>query len=277
MIELSRLRVVGPLEPFSAGFAGELERQGYTPSSAERQLLLMAHLSRWLAGEGLDCGALSLADGERFLAARRAAGYAHHRSVKAIRPLLAYLQGIGVAPAPAMLMPEDQVEELLWRYRGYLAVERGLRPDSVDLYFRMVRPFLEGRRSREGLELERLSAGEVSSFVVAHCTRLGRAEAKITVTALRSLLGFLHLEGVVGQQGLVERPRHTGTSHDRWTLAAHHARSCAPPSEAPLSATRRAVQTRHRRDSRRCSLFVSRRRSSAAALARQHPRRSRHQ
>jgi integrase/recombinase XerD len=39
------------------------------------QMLLMAHVSRWLAGEGLDVGGLSLDAAERFLAARRAAGY----------------------------------------------------------------------------------------------------------------------------------------------------------------------------------------------------------
>jgi hypothetical protein len=38
-------------------------------------MLLMAHVSRWLAGGGLDAGGLSLDVAERFLAARRAVGY----------------------------------------------------------------------------------------------------------------------------------------------------------------------------------------------------------
>ena len=50
----SRSRVPGPLEPFAVGFARELERQGYTRSSAQPQVHLMARLSRWLEDKGLD-------------------------------------------------------------------------------------------------------------------------------------------------------------------------------------------------------------------------------
>jgi hypothetical protein len=49
-----RARVAGPLQQYAPGFAGELARLGYTSESAYGQMLVMAHLSRWLAGEGLD-------------------------------------------------------------------------------------------------------------------------------------------------------------------------------------------------------------------------------
>jgi hypothetical protein len=68
-----RVRVVGPLEPYAAGFAAELTRLGYTVFSARLQLRLVAHLSRWLAGEGLDAAALTPAVAVRFSAARVAA------------------------------------------------------------------------------------------------------------------------------------------------------------------------------------------------------------
>ncbi len=51
-----RVRVLGPLEPYAHGFARELVGQGYVRESAAFQLHLIAHLSRWLAGEGLDAG-----------------------------------------------------------------------------------------------------------------------------------------------------------------------------------------------------------------------------
>jgi serine/threonine protein kinase len=44
-------------------------RHWYTPISATFQLNLMAHLSRWLTGEGLDLCRLSMCDVERFLTA----------------------------------------------------------------------------------------------------------------------------------------------------------------------------------------------------------------
>ena len=44
----------------------------------------MAHVSRWLAGEGLDLAGLTPEAANRFLAARRAAGYALYLSPKAL-------------------------------------------------------------------------------------------------------------------------------------------------------------------------------------------------
>jgi site-specific recombinase XerD len=59
-----------------------------------------------------------------------------------------------------------------------------------------LRPFLDRRRSADGLELGTLTPGDVISFVVAWCPRLNGGVAELTVTALRSFLGFLHLDGV---------------------------------------------------------------------------------
>jgi integrase/recombinase XerD len=52
----SRVRVVGPLAAYRVGFGRELSGQGYTPGSASLQLLLMAHVSRWLVAQGLTAG-----------------------------------------------------------------------------------------------------------------------------------------------------------------------------------------------------------------------------
>src|SRR3989304_5636954 len=113
MRDPSRVRVSGPLEPYALGFAAELSRVGYSRDSAAFQLRLMAHVSGWLAGEGL-------------------AGAAGGR--------------VGAA------------------------AELGLG----------------------GLE-----AGDVLGFVLVQCPQRRRGSAKLIVTALRSLLGFLHVEGVL--------------------------------------------------------------------------------
>jgi len=47
-------RVDGPLAPYADGFRAELERLGYTPLTAATHVRLMAHLSRWLAREGVE-------------------------------------------------------------------------------------------------------------------------------------------------------------------------------------------------------------------------------
>ncbi len=198
MHDPSRVRVSGPLEVFASGFVAELARLGYRRTPATFQLQLMAHVSRWLQSEGLGAGELSSEVVERFLAARRAAGYTNYVTARALAPLLGYLRGLGVAPAASPRVAVGAVEVLAGRLSRLLGRraradrghDRGLRAG--------VRPFFDGRlRDGDELDLDGLSAADVVAFVVARCRVQSRGAAKMTVTALRSLLGFLHLRGLV--------------------------------------------------------------------------------
>lgn len=186
MHDPSRVRVTGPLETFAVGFAAVLRVDGYTARGITGQLQLMAHLSRWLAQEQLGVASLTGTVVERFVAARRAAGYAQFRSRRALEPLLYHLRELGQAPPPSLPEPEGPVEELLWRYRRYLVEERGLRAASAAVYVDAVRPFLGTRLTPQGLQLADLDAGWVAGFVLAQ----ERGSAKQMVSRLRSLLGL---------------------------------------------------------------------------------------
>ena len=203
LVDPSQVHVLGPLSPFAAGFADQLARHGYTPHSARSQMRLMAHLSRWLVHEGLDARDLRTAEVERFLRSRRAAGYTHLLSIKAVLPVLTFLRNLGMVPPPLPPPPisSSPVEEVLERYRNYLTVERGLGHATACDYVGAVRPFLDGKVSPDdnGLDLRHLAAADIIAFVVARCPRQSRGAAKLTVTALRSLLGFLHVDGAIGQ------------------------------------------------------------------------------
>jgi len=201
MVHPTQVLVSGPLADFALGFARELLRQGYTVNSACLQMNLMAHLSQWAADEGLDVNGLSDTELERYLKARRRAGYVNHRSREAMQPMLIHLRGLGVAPTPTVSPPDGPVEVMLERYRHYLTVERGLVNTTAHGYVHAVRPFLRNRALPNGIDMdiEHLSTADVTAFVVARCNQQSRGAAKMTVTALRSLLGFLHVEGVIKQ------------------------------------------------------------------------------
>jgi integrase/recombinase XerD len=87
-------------------------------------------------------------------------------------------------------------ERLLARYRDYLVLERGLAPATVELNVRLVRPFLlQHADVPDGeLDLGHLTAAEVAAWVVAQSRQRPRSVARM-VTAVRSLLGFLHVDG----------------------------------------------------------------------------------
>jgi integrase/recombinase XerD len=87
---------------------------------------------------------------------------------------------------------------LLDRFAAYLTVERGLAPTTVTLNIRLARPFLQQRALERGgrLDLEQLTAAEVRAFVLDQARKQPRS-AKRIVTAQRSLLRFLHVDGIL--------------------------------------------------------------------------------
>jgi site-specific recombinase XerD len=184
------------LEPHIAGFAEELVRRGYTQSSAGQHVCFLAHLDRWMSAEGIGLGQLSGPVIDRYLDQRRAAGYVEYRSLKALRPLLDYLAPLGVLPVEEP-DPPGPVEELLGRYHDYLVGERGLTARTARGYVDFVRPFVATRLRGDVLDLVGIMAVDVTAFLMATCPGRAVGSAKLIVCALRSLLRWLHLIGVV--------------------------------------------------------------------------------
>lgn len=189
-----RVRVAGPLASFAEGFCARLVEQGYTPWSAQFHLQLLAHMSRWMEGEGLDVSELSPGVAERFLVDRRRQGYVSRISPRGLRPLLGYLDGLGVLSAAADVAPTE-TDRLLEEFCGYLLEERGLVAGSVQLYARVARRFLGGRSEPLADDLVRLSSAEVNAFVLRESLRVRPRTAETVVCALRALLRFLHVQG----------------------------------------------------------------------------------
>lgn len=133
------------------------------------------------------------------VAARRAAGHVNYVTPRAPVPLLAHLRDLGVAPRPEIQWFRE-VEALLGRYRPWLCSERGLAAVTARNCADMVRPFVASRLGWTGeLDFGGLSSGHMLAFVLAECQHRRAGSAKLLVTALRSLLGYLHVEGVIGR------------------------------------------------------------------------------
>lgn len=196
MVKVLPSHVRGPLEPHVTGFTEGLLRQGYTPSSAGQQVCFIAHLDRWMQAAGIGLGELDGPAIERYLAARRAAGYREYRSVKALRPLLDYLISLSVLPSRVQVAP-DVVEVVLGDYRDYLLGERGLTAGTARGYLDCVRPFVATRLRGDVLDLAGITAGDVTGYVVAVCPGRAAGSAKLIVCGLRSLLRWLYLTGAI--------------------------------------------------------------------------------
>lgn len=196
-----RVVVTGPLAAYAPGFCAELERQGYAAQPASELAQLMAHVSRWLDGQGLIPGGLAEEVADRFLADRRGK-YRKFRTRRGLGPLLRYLRRIGVVP-PAEPVVQDvsaDVAALVEEYRRFLVNERGLAEVSIRRYLPAVRVFLAGLPGPLEAGLSLLSAAQVSQFVLDQAGLRSVPDAKSMVTALRSLLRFLFVIGRIDRE-----------------------------------------------------------------------------
>jgi integrase/recombinase XerD len=192
-----RVRVSGPLVGFADGFRVDLLEQGYSLWGAQAQLYLLAHVSRWMASEGLEIAALTPGNLERYFVWRRRQGYLKSLSPLSLRTLLGYLDGLGVLPADdGVLSPVDR---LLGEFRDYLIQERGIKASSAAQYQPTARLFLSERSEPLEDELARVSAAEVSTFVLRESRQRSRRSTETVVYALRALLRFLHVRGLIAE------------------------------------------------------------------------------
>jgi hypothetical protein len=65
------------------------------------------------------------------------------------------------------------------------------------VYVEAVRLFVAGLVTDGRVQFERMTAAEVSAFVLAEANRRQGPSIRSVATALRSLLGFWHVEGLV--------------------------------------------------------------------------------
>lgn len=196
-LESSRARA-GSLEPYAAGFVRWLTDRGFSQSRIESRAGQFGHLGRWLVSEGMGPGDLIAECQQRFLEARRAAGYRTWVGPQSLRLPLGYLREAGVVPEPVSVALDGPVERLLADYREYLTSERGLAAETIGHYERVARLFVAGRGTPEGVELERLAARDVSAFLVRECPKRSVSGARDLATRLRCLLRYLHVAGAIG-------------------------------------------------------------------------------
>ena len=175
--------VTGPLARYGAPFRGDLVQAGYARGSVRDLVRVMARASRWLEDRGLQAGGITPP-----VAADLEAG------VPGSGPVLRFLRHAGVIDAGAG-SEAGAVAALLAEFGVWLTGERGLSPVTVRCYRKHARVFLAGLAEPLDEALQRLDAGQVTSFMLGYCQGRNTESAKAMVTAIRALLRFLHVCG----------------------------------------------------------------------------------
>jgi len=188
----------GPLGPFRAGIEAELGRLGYSQGRAGQLMLLVGRVSRWMDERLLACGDLTDDAVAEFFAT---SGRSWCRSRRSLTPILGYLRAVGAAP-PVQRKRVGRVpsEVELWEaFRRWCVDQRGLMPATADLYVARAEACLRGWEPDGEIIVSQLDARAVLAAVRAAADTLPGPSLRSTVTALRSLLRFLHTTGRVSR------------------------------------------------------------------------------
>lgn len=197
MVDPFKVRVSGLLLACAHGVARQMLGAGYSPRTVRDYLYVLARLSRWLDDEGLATGQLTVEVVQRFLLARRNAGNRRWCTVRSMQPMLTVLPDMRVVPVAGQLSPASVVEAVLVAYRRYLMVERRLAAASVIMRVGVARRFLPRLAVDDELRFDQLTPVAVSGFVLDQSRRYRPASMKVLTVALRCLVRFLFLTGVI--------------------------------------------------------------------------------
>src|SRR5258708_34640990 len=90
MNAIAKVRVLGPLALHADGVRSELSRLGYALGTVENHIRVMAHLSQWMADEGVEPSELSQDRVEQFLAVLKRQ-WKRPPTAQTLIPMLAWL------------------------------------------------------------------------------------------------------------------------------------------------------------------------------------------
>ena len=133
-----------------------------------------------------------------------------------------------------LVVSRGTLDGLVGDFRVWLVGERSLAPSTTRDYVSSARLFLS---ECYGRDLKSLTLGEVTSFVVRQCPRFSVGRAKSLVAGLRSLLGYLFLEGLTDHQLALAVPSPSGwhgSNLPRWLGAVELAALLAGPDDGTV-------------------------------------------
>jgi integrase len=178
-------------------FAEYLADCAYAAATARSQLTVIGQFDQWMARRRLGIGELNDELVGTFVNDRRRLGNLHRGDAATIHQFLAHLRAHGIVASRALVADESPLTELQRQYEQYLTAERGLAPATVTNYRGFFRWFLIERFGDGPLDLRALEVSTITTFVVRRAHTMSPGRAKLMVTALRSIFGFLLQRGAI--------------------------------------------------------------------------------
>ena len=186
--ERLRESVLGPqLDTFVA----VVSALGYSPSTIQTQLWLLANLVRWIQENEVVISSIDENITDRFLTESGRKGALQRGDRHTLRRFLDHLRTEGILPSPAPTIDDSHLTSLKRRYEDYLQKERGLSARTASRYWPILQRFLLERFGDGPIRLWELEPQDIASFLLRHAHDRTPKVAQLMVTALRSFFRFL--------------------------------------------------------------------------------------
>ena len=183
----------GPSGPYLDGFAGALERQGYSADTAVRYLRAAAHLGHVVARQAAMPSDIDLAAFSEHLRTcrcpRTVGGRRNHHTIFGARLFRQHLVGIGVC-RPAATALQHAEPGLVTHFKVWLRKHRGASDSTIKLYGRAAAHLMTAL----GDNPERWEPAAVRSFLLDRADHCGNGTVEKLTTSLRAFLRYLAVE-----------------------------------------------------------------------------------
>jgi site-specific recombinase XerD len=181
----------GTVAAYVRPFSEWVVDQGYQLDSLRKRIRIAADFSRWLGKQTVQLSDIRARHCSEYLRYRRRRRKILRGDVKALEQFQDYLckQGV-IRPEKISSDSLTAVKRCAREFERYLREQRLLAPSTIINYVPFVDEFLKDRFGTGLVDLSRLCARDVISFVQRRAPHLHVKRAKLLTTALRSFLRY---------------------------------------------------------------------------------------
>jgi len=180
----------GPLIGQLDAFAIHIESLGFPRQYLGRQLRVVANFSRWLKDNNVTIKNIRTRHVSLFLNTHHPEKCGTTGEHATLKRLINFLQEHGLCQQPVQQTKQSQVQKAVDDFGCYLVVERNLSPKTRIQYAPTITRFLSERFGRKKINLSRLSAADIISFIQKEASRRSIARAKVATNAMRAFIRY---------------------------------------------------------------------------------------
>lgn len=187
----------GPLGLNIQHLADELFRHGYTRLSIRVRVQALARFGCWLKECGIPLQDLTLAHTKSYL---DRSGAVKNGDRKMLQMLLELLSRSGLLHQPIQShAAESGAASIVKEFSNYLRQQRGLAPGTIKNHRIYTGKFLEYRFSDGPVDLQKIEAKDLVTFIRTEAAKRTPMSAKNLTTILRSFTSYLFSAGMIGR------------------------------------------------------------------------------